>query len=129
MRRIFLIGLAAASVGCYKQRSIVGEWSTRADVGSGTLIFREDCTFRAVREAPLASLLLDGTYEYKGETLRLHVVKWGVPRGPKLSPHDQEEMNRSLQTDSISTVRWTDDNHIQISGGDGNLTTAERVSK
>lgn len=115
--------------GCHPRRSIVGEWTTRADVGSGTLIFREDCTFRAVRETPLASLLLDGTYEYKGETLRLHVVKWGVPRGPRLSPRDQEEMNRNLQTDSISTVSWTDDTHILISGGQGDLTTAERVSK
>jgi hypothetical protein len=105
----------------------VGQWSTKTDVGSGTIIFRDDCTFRAVRETPLASLYLDGTYEYLGENLRLHIVKWSVPKGPKMTEADLQAMNKVFQTDAMSTVGWSDDNHIRMSGSGGELTTAERL--
>jgi hypothetical protein len=115
--------------GCYKPHTIVGQWSTRADVGSGTLIFRDDCTFRAMRETPLMTLILDGTYEYKGESLKLHVVKWSVPKGPKINNEERIALNTEFQTDARSTVSWTDDDHVRISGANGDLTTAERISK
>lgn len=129
MRYVLLLVLALAMTGCYKHRSIVGTWSTRADVGSGVMIFRDDLTFRAVRETPLVTMILDGSYQYKGENLKLRVVKWSVPKGPSLSPSEKEAMNREFRRDAMSTVRWTDDTHIRITGPMGELTTAELVGK
>jgi hypothetical protein len=121
--------LVLVTAGCHGKPSLIGEWSTHADIGTGTLIFRDDCSFRAIRETPLMTLSLDGTYEVKGENLRLHIVKWSVPKGPKMSQADQDAMNKAFQTDALSTVSWTDDGHIKMSGAGGELTTAERVSK
>jgi hypothetical protein len=130
MRSVLLVVLALILVGCHtQQRSIVGTWSTRADVGGGTMIFRDDKTFRAVRETPLATMFLDGTYLYDGEGLRLHVVKWSLSRGPKLTAAEEQEMNAAFRADSVSVVRWTDDRHVRITGPNGELTTAELVSK
>jgi hypothetical protein len=93
------------------------------------MIFRDDSTFRAVRETSLATLFLDGTYEYKGDVLRLHVVKWTLSRGPKLSKTEEQDMSAAFQRDSISRVRWTDNRHVRITGPNGELTTAELVNK
>jgi hypothetical protein len=93
------------------------------------MIFRDDRTFHHVRETPMATLTLDGTYELKGNSLRLHVVKWGVPKGPPITQDDKLAMNREFQTDAISTVEWTDDDHIKIVSPQGELTTGERIRK
>src|ERR1044072_904717 len=92
MRSLLLLVFVLAVAGCRSQRSIVGTWSTRADVGGGTMIFRSDQSFRAVRETPLATMILDGSYEYKGDTLRLQVVKWNIVRGPTLDSKQSTEM-------------------------------------
>lgn len=77
----------------------------------------------------MMTLSLDGTYEYKEDGLRLHIVKWSVPKGPALSDADAKEMSRAFQTDATSVVLWTDDAHIRMSGSDGEVTTAERATK
>ena len=129
MRRASFIFLVAVVCGCSHRPTVVGQWSTRAGSGSGTLIFRQDCTFRSYTESPLASLVMDGTFELKGEMLRMHIVKWSVPKGPQMSERERLSMNKIFQTDSFSTVTWTDEDHLRISGQSGELTTAERVSK
>ena len=70
---------------------------------------------------------MDGTYELKGELLRMHIAKWSVPKGPQMSESERQGMNKVFQTDSFSTVSWTDADHLRISGQSGELTTAERV--
>lgn len=128
-RALLLILVLAFAAGCRKERSVIGQWSTRADMGTGTLIFRDDSTFRAVRETPLMTLVLDGTFECKGENLRMHIVKWSVPKGPTIKEADRRDINHAFQTDAISTVTWSDEDHIRISGANGELTTAQRISK
>ncbi|MFI5385965.1 MAG: hypothetical protein ACHQ50_07575 [Fimbriimonadales bacterium] len=125
---LFLLMLALASCGG-KPRSIVGEWSTRANAGNGTMIFRDDLTFRTMTETPLASLILDGTYDLKGDDLRLHVIRWDVPKGLPMTEEDKRTMSASLQTDAVSALSWSDDDHFRLVGAQGELTTAERVSK
>lgn len=93
------------------------------------MIFRDDRTFRAVRETPVVTMILDGTYEHKGEALKLQVVKWNVVRGPQLNQKESEEMSTALRKASVSSLRWTDDKHIRITGPNGDLTTAELVTQ
>lgn len=121
--------ICVAVAGCTKPHSLLGEWSSRADVGKGTLEFRKDCSFRAVRETPMATLVMEGTYDYKGETLRLHVARWGASNNVTMSEDQKRAMDQIFRTDSLSTVSWTDDDHVQLSGSDGQLTTAERLTK
>jgi hypothetical protein len=129
VRRAILLLPILVAAGCGHERSIVGVWDTRADLGVGTMTFNPDNTFVSHRDAPMASLHLEGVYELKGDQLRLHIARWQVPRGPKLSEDQTDAMDKALRPDSFSTVKWTDDNHIKLLGPQGELTTGERITK
>lgn len=129
MRHVLLIILLGLALGCGKPRSLIGQWSIRGGSGDGTVIYRDDCTFRSYTESANLALVLDGTYELKGDNLRLHVVRWDVPKGPEISADDRKRIDETFAVDPVSSLSWTDDDHFRLTGANGGLTTAERVSK
>lgn len=115
-------------VGCSKQRSIVGEWQTKGEDQVGTLTFEPDGKFKGVAKSSIATLVVDGTYELKDESLRRRIINWQI-QDVKTSKDERETMNQALAQPIMAVITWKNDDMFSIRSDNGDFVVARRTSK
>ncbi len=130
MRRILvLLTLGIIASGCYSSKTLVGQWTTQSDAGNGTMTFRPDGTFHSESTSSLATLVLDGKYEFKGENLTMQMAAWDVKSKINIHAEDKKEMDAGLREPATMTVSFLDADKLKLMSATGQLTMANRAKK